>query len=63
MYLFILVLPFLSFLSCFFLGRFIGTFGSCLLSTFAISCSTFLAMFMIYETAILGSTCNFILCS
>jgi len=63
MYFCILILPFLSFISCFFFGRFIGIFGSCMIATLAIMCSAALALFMIYETAILGSTCNFVLIS
>jgi len=60
MYLCIIILPFLSFVSCFFFGRFIGISGSCLLSTTAIFLSFFITVFMIYETAISGSCCNFV---
>jgi|TARA_B100000683_G_C12268122_1_gene464544 hypothetical protein len=63
MYLCIILLPFLSFISCFFFGRFIGIAGSCFLSTSAIFMSAFIALFMIYETAICGSCCHFIIAS
>jgi hypothetical protein len=59
MYLCIIILPFLSFLSCFFFGRFIGIAGSCINSTIAIFLAALIAAFMIYETAICGSTCSF----
>ena len=58
MYFCILIMPFLSFLSCICFGRFIGIFGSCLLSTIAIATSFFLSLFALYETAILGTTCT-----
>ena len=58
MYSCILLLPFLSFISCFFFGRFIGIAGSCFLSTFAIFLSFLIALFMVYEAAICGSCCN-----
>jgi len=60
MYLCIIILPFLSFISCFFFGRFIGISGSCFVATLAIFSSFFIALFMVYETAICGSNCNFI---
>jgi len=63
MYLSIIILPFLSFLSCFFFGRFIGTLGACIVSTSAIILSAFIAVFMVYETAICGSACHFIVTS
>ena len=58
MYFCILILPFLSFISCVFFGRFIGIFGSCFLSTSAIFTSFFLSVFALYETAVLGSNCT-----
>ncbi len=61
MYLNIILFPFLSFISCFFFGRFIGIIGSCVLSTFAIMSSAAIAMFIVYETALCGSSCNFVL--
>jgi hypothetical protein len=39
-------------------GRFIGTSGSCFLSTTAIILSFFLSLFACFETLILGSICN-----
>jgi|TARA_B110001452_G_C15240241_1_gene429347 hypothetical protein len=57
MYLCIIALPFLSFISCFFFGRFIGIFGASILSTSAIFLSFFIAVFIVYETAIIGSSC------
>jgi hypothetical protein len=61
MYLCIIILPFLSFLSCFFFGRYIGIAGSCVVSTGAIMSAAFIALFMVYETAIYGSCCSFII--
>jgi len=58
MYLCILIFPFLSFITCSCFGRFIGTKGSCFLSTSAIFTSFFISLFGLYETAILGSSCN-----
>lgn len=58
MYLCILLLPFLSFVSCICFGRFIGISGSCLLSTAAIFFSFCLSVFSLYETAVLGSSCT-----
>ena len=58
MYLCILALPFLSFISCILFGRFIGTTGACILSTSAISLAFVLSLFAFFETAIFGSTCN-----
>jgi len=58
MYLSILVLPFLSFISCILFGRFIGTAGACFLSTSAIIIAFVLSLFAFFETAIFGSTCN-----
>jgi len=58
MYLCILLLPFLSFISCIFFGRFIGTSGACFLSTFAIFLAFCLSIFSLFETAVLGSVCN-----
>jgi hypothetical protein len=63
MYLCILLFPFLSFLSCACFGRFIGTSGSCFLSTSAIFISFFLSLFALYETAVFGSSCNIFLAS
>jgi hypothetical protein len=60
MYFCIILLPFLSFISCFFFGRFIGIAGSCILSTLAIASAAFIALFMVFETAIFGSSCHFI---
>jgi NADH:ubiquinone oxidoreductase subunit 5 (subunit L)/multisubunit Na+/H+ antiporter MnhA subunit len=61
MYFCILILPFLSFLSCCCFGRFIGINGSCFLSTTAIFSSFVLSLFAFYETAILGSNCEIFL--
>jgi hypothetical protein len=58
MYFCILVLPFLSVISCLLLGRFIGVSGSCFLSTSAIACAFFLSLFAFFETAVFGSMCN-----
>lgn len=58
MYLCILLLPFLSFISCILFGRFIGTSGACFLSTLAIILSFFLSLFALFETAILNSACQ-----
>jgi NADH:ubiquinone oxidoreductase subunit 5 (subunit L)/multisubunit Na+/H+ antiporter MnhA subunit len=58
MYLCILILPFLSFISCICFGRFIGTSGACFLSTLSIFLAFLLALFSLFETAILGSTCS-----
>ena len=58
MYFCILILPFLSFISCVFFGRYIGILGSCFLSTSAIFTSFFLSVFALYETAVLGSNCT-----
>jgi hypothetical protein len=58
MYFCILILPFLSFVSCIGFGRFIGISGSCLLSTTAIFLSFLLSVFALYETAVLGSSCT-----
>jgi len=63
MYLCIIVLPFLSFISCFFFGRFIGISGACFLSTTAIFLSFLIALLMVYELAICGSCCNFLITS
>jgi len=57
MYFLILILPFLSFLSCIFFGRFIGINGCCILSTFAIFLTFLLSLFAFYEVVILGSNC------
>jgi hypothetical protein len=54
-------MPFLSFISCSGFGRFIGTKGSLILSTFAIFASFLLSLFCLYETAICGSVCNVVL--
>jgi hypothetical protein len=62
MYLCLLLLPFLSFFSCIFFGRFIGMDGACLLSTAAIMLSFFLSVFAVYEIAILDTNCNIFLC-
>ena len=58
MYFCILILPFLSFISCVCFGRFIGIRGSCFLSTSAIFTSFFLSVFALYETAVLSSNCT-----
>jgi NADH:ubiquinone oxidoreductase subunit 5 (subunit L)/multisubunit Na+/H+ antiporter MnhA subunit len=58
MYLCILILPFLSFISCICFGRFIGTSGSCFLSTSAIFLAFLLSVFAFFETAVMGSACN-----
>lgn len=58
MYFCILVLPFLSFLSCICFGRFIGISGACFLSTLAIVLSFFLSLFAFFETSVLGSICT-----
>jgi len=63
MYLCILILPFLSFISCFCFGRFIGILGSCYLSTLAISSCALIAVFLVYESAISGSCCNILVTS
>lgn len=58
MYLCILILPFLSFLSTSLLGRFIGIYGSCILSTASIATSFLLSTLAFYEAAICGSPCT-----
>jgi NADH-ubiquinone oxidoreductase chain 5 len=58
MYLSVLILPFISFFSCIFFGRFIGVFGACFLSTGSIALCFVLSVFTMYETLILGSSCN-----
>jgi len=58
MYLCILLLPFLSFISCICFGRFIGTSGSCIMSTSAIALAFFISLFAFFETAVFGSSCN-----
>ena len=58
MYLCILILPFLSFISCICFGRFIGTSGSCFLSTSAIVLTFFLSLLSFFENAVLNSTCT-----
>ena len=63
MYLCIIILPFLSFISCFFFGRFIGISGSCFVSTTAIWLCAMIAMFMVYEIVICDSICHFVLAS
>ena len=62
MYSCILLLPFLSFLTCTLFGRFIGTAGACFISTLAIFLTFLTSLFAFYETVILGSTCNILLC-
>jgi NADH:ubiquinone oxidoreductase subunit 5 (subunit L)/multisubunit Na+/H+ antiporter MnhA subunit len=57
----IIILPFLSFISCFFFGRFIGIKGCCIVSTLSIFFSFCIALFMVYETAVCGSCCSFVL--
>ena len=61
MYLSILIFPFLSFFSTNILGRYIGIFGSNVLSTFSIAFSFTLAIFIFYESAICGSVCTILL--
>jgi hypothetical protein len=58
MYLCILILPFLSFLSTSLLGRYIGIYGSCILSTASIATSFLLSTLAFYEAAICGSPCT-----
>lgn len=57
MYLTLLTLPFLGFLSTNLLGRYVGIFGSCLLSTLSILLSFIIALFVFFEVAISGSLC------
>jgi hypothetical protein len=61
MYCCILILPFLSFISCAGFGRLIGTSGACFLSTTAIGTAFLMSSFALYETLVLGSVCNIIL--
>jgi proton-translocating NADH-quinone oxidoreductase chain L len=61
MYLSILIFPFLSFFSTNIFGRYIGIFGSNVLSTFSIAFSFTLAIFIFYESAICGSVCTILL--
>jgi hypothetical protein len=63
MYLSILVLPFLSFLSTNLLGRFIGILGCCFLSTASILTSFALALCVFFEVAITGLPCLVTLCN
>jgi len=58
MYLCILLLPFLSFLSCVGFGRYLGTSGACFLSPTAIFLAFFLSILTFFETAVMGSTCT-----
>jgi len=51
-YLCIFLLPFLSFLSCIFFGRFIGISGASLLATSAIFLTFFLSLFSFFECVI-----------
>jgi len=52
MYLCILILPFLSFCSCIFFGRFIGTTGAKILAPAAIFLAFFLSVFSYIETVV-----------
>ena len=63
MYLLILLFPFLSFISTNLFGRFIGVYGSRILSTLSIILSFMLSLLAFYESAISGSVCSFILLS
>ena len=63
MYLLILTLPFLSFFSICFFGRFIGTFGSCLVSTTSILLCFLLSLYIFFEVCIVGSPCTLTLSS
>jgi len=63
MYLSLLVLPFLSYLSTNLLGRFIGINGSCILSTLSILGSFILAICVFFEVSIVGSSCSLHACS
>ena len=63
LYLLILLFPFLSFISTNLLGRYIGVYGSRILSTLSIFLSFMLSLLAFYESALSGSVCSFILLS
>lgn len=58
MYLSILILPFISFLSTNIFGRFIGIFGSCILSTLLIFLSFLFSILSFFEVCISNSPCH-----
>jgi len=53
----ILILPFLSFFSTNLLGRYIGIYGSCLLSSFSIFLAFCISLVTFYEVTICSSPC------
>lgn len=57
MYLLIVVLPLLGFLCSGGLGRFLGSRGAPLISTFCVSFASFLSFIAFYEVALCGSPC------
>nr|YP_009389234.1 NADH dehydrogenase subunit 5 [Thorea hispida]ARX95978.1 NADH dehydrogenase subunit 5 [Thorea hispida] len=61
MYLLIIVLPLFSSLFSGLGGRWIGSYGSCLVSCSCLILTTFLSVFAVYEVGFSGSSCYFIL--
>ena len=58
-----IAISFLSFISTNLLGRYIGVYGSRILSTLSIFISFMLSLLAFYESALSGSVCSFILLS
>jgi hypothetical protein len=58
MYLIVILMPFLSYLSTNLLGRFIGIYGCCFLATTSIFVSFFLSIYVFFEVVISGSPCT-----
>ena len=63
MYLSIIALPFLSFITTNLFGRFIGIYGSCILATTAILSCFILSLYAFFEVVISASPCLITLCN